>query len=182
MKLRNGKIFPADYLLKNAPPLQGDEAANIRRYYVPEDPPASPPRLARWKYVSDAGRWRSEYLEHDPAYRALVDAISFYDLTIAQDRIEFISLITLALFLDPWNYASSVAMRTTDNMGKVNAMDELEEFNRRLVSCEAAVKILRQVSDDPDLAIMDARDAGTQANMRRLSPPAPPAPPPKAEE
>lgn len=179
MKLRNGKIFPADYILRDAPPLQGDEKARIRRYIIPEDPPASPPRTAMWVFVSDAGRWRSECLEHDPAYRALVDAISYYDLTVAQDRIEFIALITLALFLDPWNYASSVAMRTTDNMGKVNAMDELEEFNRRLVSCEASVKVLRQVSDDPDLAVMDARDAGSQAKMRQISPP---TIPPKAAE
>jgi len=174
MKLKNGKTFPADYLLEEARVKLDDQKKGIRKYaWI--DPVTGAKSTHSWYYNEDAGRWRTAYLEHDPAYRAMLDACSMYDLSIAQDRIEFIALSTLALFYDAWKFVEPLSMRATANMEQVNKMDELEEFNRRLVACEKALRDVRAISDDPDMAVMDAREAGTKA-FREKSP-APPREP-----
>lgn len=169
MQLKNGKIFPRDYLLEMLPQSPADEKARIRRYRVPGSTDEG-----RLTYDRATNRLRSEVLEHDPAYRAITECISDYDLRVAADRIEFIALVTVAMTIDPWGYVSTIAMRVVDNLDKVNKMDELEEFNSRLVACEKAVENLRAITDDPDMAVHDARDAGTRGWMEHM--PAPGAP------
>lgn len=158
MLLKNGKTFPRDYLLERLEQSPGDQKARITRYRI-----AGSSEEGRYTYDQTTGRIRSEILEHDPAFRAITEAISDYDLKDAKDRIEFIALVTVAMTIDPWGYVRDIAMRVVDNLEKVNKMDELEEFNTRLVSCENAVKSLREITDDPDMAIQDAREAGTKA-------------------
>lgn len=158
MQLKNGKTFPRDYLLEMLPQSPADEKARISRYRLPGST-----EEGRITFDRMTSRFRSEVLEHDPAYRAITECISDYDLRVASDRIEFIALVTVAMTIDPWGYVSTIAMRVVDNLDKVNKMDELEEFNSRLVACENAVKSLREITDDPDMAIQDAREAGTKA-------------------
>lgn len=169
MQLKNGRTFPRDYLLQDIPRTPADEKARIRRYRVPGSTDEG-----RLTYDRLTNRLRSEVLEHDPAYRAITDAISEYDLKVATDRIEFIALVTLALAIDPWDYVSGIAMRMVDNLDKINKMDELEDFNARLVACEKTAAALQAITDDPDMAVHDARDAGTRGWMEHM--PAPGAP------
>jgi hypothetical protein len=177
MQLKNGKTFPRDYLLEMLPQSPADEKARVSRYRLP-----GTTEEGRLTFDRMTGRLRSEVLEHDPAYRAITECISDYDLRVASDRIEFIALVTVSMTIDPWGYVRDIAMRVVDNLEKVNKMDELEEFNTRLVSCENAVKSLREITDDPDMAIQDAREAGTKAFREHV--PAPPrlSPPPSAED
>lgn len=168
MILKNGKNFPRDYLLEEARVKLDEQKKGIRRYTWVD--PVSGARTAYgWEYNPELGRWRTEFLEHDPAYRAMQDACSDYDLTNAQDRIDFLALSTLCLFYDSWNFVGPLSQRVTANMGEVNRMDELEEFNRRLVLCERNLKEIQSISDDPDMAVVDAREAGTKA-FREKSP------------
>ena len=176
MQLKNGKTFPRDYLLEMLPQSAADEKARISRYRVPGSSDEG-----RLTYDRMTNRLRSEVLEHDPSYRAITECISDYDLRIAADRIEFIALVTVAMTIDPWGYVSTIAMRVVDNLDKVNKMDELEEFNARLVACENAVKSLREITDDPDMAIQDAREAGTKAFREHVPAPSRPSPPPAPE-
>jgi len=166
MQLKNGKIFPRDYLLEMLPQSPADEKARITRYAVP-----GTDIVGRYTTPAGGNIPRSESLAHDPAYRAITDAISEYDLKVATDRIEFIALVTLALAIDPWDYVSGIAMRMVDNLDKVNKMDELEEFNARLVACEKTAAALQAITDDPDMAVHDARDAGTRGWMEHVPAP-----------
>jgi hypothetical protein len=169
MLLKNGRTFPRDYLLRDIPRTAADEKARVTRYAVP-----GTDIIGRYTIPAGGSVPRSESLAHDPAYRAITDAISEYDLKVATDRIEFIALVTLALAIDPWDYVSGIAMRMVDNLDKVNKMDELEEFNARLVACEKTAAALQAITDDPDMAVHDARDAGTRGWMEHV--PAPGAP------
>ena len=168
MKLKNGKTFPRDYLLEDARVTLDEQRRGVRKY-VWVDPTSGVRAVYRWEYNPDTGRWRTEFLEHDPVYRVMQDACSDYDLCNAQDRIDFIALSTLCLFYDAWNFVGPLSQRVTANMGEVNRMDELEEFNRRLVLCEKALKDLQAIADDPDLAIADAREAGTRAFREKFT-------------
>lgn len=166
MKLKNGRTFPRDYLLEDLPQSAADAKARITRYRIP-----ATEQGGRYVLTQGTGTRRSELLIHDPAYRAITDAISDYDLKAPQDRIEFIALVTLALAIDPWDYVSAIAMRMVDNLEKVNKMDELEEFNARLVACEKIASTLQEITDDPDMAVHDARDAGSRGFMEHLPAP-----------
>lgn len=168
MKLKNGKSFPSDYLPQEEPPTKTDREDGVRRYRHAD--PDGTTSIHEWEYPP-AGARRTERLEHDAAYRAITEAINEYDLRTSSDRIEFIALVTAALAVDPWGYVSDIAMRMVDNLDKINKMDELEEFNRRLSDLEIEAKRLRQITDDPDLAVMDAREAGTSAPMEQIVPP-----------
>jgi len=169
MILKNDRTFPRDYLLEDLPQEPNDVRARITRYRIP-----GTEQGGRYIHVQETGTRRSEVLNHDPAFRAITDAISDYDLKVPQDRIEFIALVTLALALDPWDYVSKIAMRMVDNLEKVNKMDELEEFNARLVACEKIASQLQEITDDPDMAVHDARDAGSHGFMEHLPAPGTP--------
>lgn len=150
MRLKDGSDFPKDFLPVDVPSAANDRPGT-RRYRTPSG------AIGRWVYVQAAGRWRTECLEHDPAYLAITHALGLYDLRETQDRHDFLALLAAASFLDAWGYVQETSSRVAGFLNSLEKWADVEQFSTRLDAIERKQAEIQAAIDDAVLAVEDAR-------------------------
>ena len=98
----------------------------------------------RYEYYVDNGQGKKKgyshqypALEHHPVYRLIKELIK-YDLTDRAERIEFLSVVTVALLIDDYKLIKDLLYTVNSSIKELNNMENIKEFIEELEKAEEA--------------------------------------------
>ena len=152
MKLTKiNKEFPDDYMV----------VERTKKQYV-----VGKSQRVLYKYVSigeeEYGTARKiPKMIHHPVYRLLKD-LSCYDLTKKEERIEFLSVLSVALLMDDYDLIGKRLFTMNTSIKEINNMADLNEFieklereerrGKKIIKMMGIEEIAAQAAEGQDLA------------------------------
>ena len=137
-----------------------DSEGNKLRYYtVPGVGDFALVRVRKGKITLETYR-----PEHHPTTLLLMDIIQVYDLTELEDRIDFLSVLNLALLIDDYGIISEHLHKITNSLSKLNDMSELDQFIEDLNDLE-----IRIAEIENQFSIQEVIEDRAQKNMKSFA-------------